>query len=222
MVLYIITKFLYVVNVVAQLFILDKLLATEYSVYGFHVMRWMIQDHDWTNSPFVAFPRVTMCDFNIRRLGNIHRYTVQCTLPINLYNEKIFMFLWFWMVGVALITGLSLILWILRAVSMADKINYIKNHLKFLERLDSGEDERKAEEFTKKYLRADGIFLLRLIGHNTNTLTVTDIIRALWDSWPGRKPMDDDDAGPAQPSAPDAPNTSAYPLLSEKQPLPED
>jgi hypothetical protein len=36
------------------------------------------------------FPRITMCKFIIRTLGdNIQPYDVQCLLPINIYNEKV-------------------------------------------------------------------------------------------------------------------------------------
>lgn len=44
------------------------------------------------------FPRSNMCDFKIRIPGNVQRYSVQCALPINLYNEMIFTILWFWFV----------------------------------------------------------------------------------------------------------------------------
>ena len=187
-ILYIFTKVLYFLNVVAQLFILNSILSIEFGLYGYEVFKWMLQDYDWTTSPQVAFPRVTMCDFTVRRLGNLHPYTVQCTLPINLYNEKIYMFLWFWMVFVAICTAFSLITWFVRAVAVRDRVIYIKNHLKMMERLESPSDEKKAEEFTKEYLRPDGIFLLRLIGHNTNTLTVTEIICSLWESWHPKEP----------------------------------
>ena len=40
--------------------------------------------------PVERFPRITMCKFIIRTLGdNIQPYDVQCLLPINIYNEKV-------------------------------------------------------------------------------------------------------------------------------------
>ena len=57
------------------------------------------------------FPKVTMCDFHIRQQVNLHRYTVQCVLPINLFNEKVFLMLWVWLVLLILITVLNLFSW---------------------------------------------------------------------------------------------------------------
>jgi len=55
-----------------------------------------------------------MCDLKVRRLGAVHDYNVQCVLPINLFNEMIFLFVWFWLVLVGLVTTASLLMWITR------------------------------------------------------------------------------------------------------------
>ncbi len=179
----------------------------------------MLNDYDWTKSPQVAFPRVTMCDFKVRRLGNIHRYTVQCTLPINLYTEKIYMFLWFWMVFVAVCTAISFCTWLGRVLSPGDRITYVKNHLRMLDAdkpkkgaedsHDTEDHDKKVQRFVRSYLRQDGVFLLRLIGHNTNTITVTEIIGALWENWNEHdktkkkaKAIEDDQAKPTNPLLP--------------------
>ena len=169
-------------------------------------MLWMTSAKkiDWHSSPGVGFPRVTMCDFNVRRLGNIHRYTVQCTLPLNLYYEKIYMFLWFWMVFVAVITAISLVTWLLRAFMRQDRIRYVQNHLRMAHRLETNDDGRACEKFVKSYLRTDGVFMLRLIGHNTNQVTVTEVVTALWDMWEKRPIVTPTTSTELQyPSAPD-------------------
>ena len=44
-------------------------------------------------------------------------------------------------------------------------------------------NDAKVRSFTDNYLRVDGVFLLRLIAHNTNGITTTQITKELWDNW---------------------------------------
>ena len=144
---------------------------------------------DWTEErSYVAFPRVTLCDMKVRGqdVGNVQPYTVQCVLPINAYNEKIFMFLWFWMVFVTLASGASLLLWLCRALACADRVRFVENHLQMGERVQTPAGVRDAElsrKFARDYLRQDGALLLRLIAHNTDSITTTELVCSLWDAW---------------------------------------
>jgi len=118
-VVYLCVKLLFLLNVVGQLFALNLFLGQNFHLFGIDVLQAMIDGHDWTTS--TRFPRVTLCDFRIRRLANVQRYTVQCVLPINLFNEKIFLFLWFWMATVAALTVLSLCMWVARLAFHVDR-----------------------------------------------------------------------------------------------------
>ena len=67
-ILFVFSKLLYIANVIGQLFILNSVLKTTYNIFGFEFMdNIQTEDGYWVNSPI--FPRVTMCDFRVRRLG---------------------------------------------------------------------------------------------------------------------------------------------------------
>ena len=91
--LYLFTKFLYVGNIFLQFIILNNFLETKHTLWGIHTLIQLWQGIDWEES--AIFPRVTLCDFRVRRLANIHNYTVQCVLMINMFNEKIYLFIWY-------------------------------------------------------------------------------------------------------------------------------
>lgn len=107
-ILYNFFKLVYLFNVIIQLQLLNFFLGTDYSLYGLEMISNIFYKGKWGLSK--TFPRVTMCDFKIRIIGNVQRHIVQCTLPINMFNEKIFLVLWFWLVFVAITTTASFIL----------------------------------------------------------------------------------------------------------------
>lgn len=178
---FLVSKVLYIANVIGQFFILNLLLGAKYGSFGYDLLSGKTHGEKWQDDNANTFPLVTMCDFNVRRLGNVHRYSVQCVLPINMYNEKIYVFLWFWFLMVSVITVLNFLFWLVRSVLPWDKRRYITNHLATRE-IDVENKKFLVKRFVS-YLRHDGVFLIRLIGHNCNFLTTNDITAAIWDTW---------------------------------------
>ena len=178
--LYIVTKLIYIANALLQLFALNIFMGHNFSAYGIDVIAALLNGDEWIES--YRFPRVTMCDFNVRRLGNVNRYTLQCVLPINLFNEKIFLFVWFWIVFVIIMSIVSLLQWVLRAMFVNDGRIFVKKHLEINGHLQSDTDDKKFRGFMK-YMKMDGVFVLRLLGHNTNGITVTDVVGKMFEKY---------------------------------------
>ena len=100
-------------------------------MFGFHVAKHLLRGDEWDQSQ--RFPRVTLCDFHIRQNTNVHRYTFQCVLPINLFNEKIFIIVWFWFLFVALVTITSLLHWLAKSLYWPSQVAYIKRQLRAMD-----------------------------------------------------------------------------------------
>ncbi|XP_041375056.1 innexin unc-9-like [Gigantopelta aegis] len=176
--LYILVKLLYVANVISQFFLLDAFLGGWYSMYGFETLASLSAEHQWEESR--RFPKVTLCDFDIRQLNNVQRQTVQCVLPYNLFNEKIFIFLWFWFLLVATVTFYNLLVWLWLALMQNNRGRFVKKHLKEVDALHGEVDKKLAKRFADQYLRDDGIFVLRLIVKNSSEILFSDVMRLLW------------------------------------------
>lgn len=177
---YLVSKVLFIANVILQIFALNWVLGFEYNMLGFRILADVFRGVEWEATPF---PRVTLCDMNIRRLGNVHRYTVQCVLPINLFTEKLYLFLWFWMVIVAILSFIEFFQWIHRVVVwFPQRKNYIKKHLEIAKKTfeDDDIDPEMAEGFVNDYLRQDGVFILRLISRNSSNIVSTMVIDKLF------------------------------------------
>ena len=95
--LYVLTRLMYLINSILQLVLLNLLLGHRGNAWflDIDIMKSILRyGSPLLDSPY--FPRVTLCDVPIREIAEIHRYTVQCALPVNILNEKIFLALSFW------------------------------------------------------------------------------------------------------------------------------
>jgi hypothetical protein len=150
-ILYLFIKVLYIVNCVGQLFLISVLLGRNYALYGMSIFRDIIQGKGYADSEY--FPRVTMCKFQVRELGlknYSHEYNVQCVLPINLFNQQIFTFLWFWYLLLLIINTSALFIWIYRFVPR-NQYNYAIRRVKLLKirLMESAKLPRNAAEADK-------------------------------------------------------------------------
>lgn len=82
------------------------------------------------SSHLVIFHTVVFCDFRIRMLGDhLHRHTVQCVLPINIFSEKIFTLLWFWLFILNFINFYNFAKWLMYYFSFDVRQQFIKKHV---------------------------------------------------------------------------------------------
>jgi len=177
---YMMSKLLYLLNAIGQLFLLDYFLKTEYHLYGIEVLQKLYHGKEWVATS--RFPRVTMCDFRIRHMNQLHRYVVQCVLPINLFNEKIFLFIWFWLTFLTFCTVFSFCKWVWKCSYWPGQVLWVKRQIQPVSGV--GKIQRDVlKRFTENYLKGDGMFLLRLIGTNLGNVAAGEVTCGLWDNY---------------------------------------
>ena len=99
------------INCICQIYFIDFFLGGEFASYGMDVLNYTGLEHEDRPDPMAAvFPKVTKCTFHkYGPSGTVEKKDGLCVLPVNIINEKTFIFIWFWLVFVAVCTGLFLV-----------------------------------------------------------------------------------------------------------------
>ena len=103
-------EFLNFINIFGQIFFMDFFLGGEFTSYGTDVIRMTeMEQEDRTDPMARVFPKVTKCTFHkFGPSGTVEKFDGLCVLPLNIINEKIYVFLWFWFILVSIATGFQL------------------------------------------------------------------------------------------------------------------
>uniref|UniRef100_A0A0N5CI52 Innexin n=1 Tax=Strongyloides papillosus TaxID=174720 RepID=A0A0N5CI52_STREA len=190
--LYLATKIFYVTNIMVNLILVNKFLETdEYNIYGLGVLRDLLFGRTWMESG--NFPRVTLCDFEVRVLGNTQRHSVQCVLVINIFNEKIFILIWLWFSLLLVATTFDTLYWFNVSMFHRDRLRFVLRHLELTSDPDKPELFRKekrkqVEHFVKTYIKVDGVLVLRMIALHAGVMYCTEITDALWKRYLSQRP----------------------------------
>lgn len=175
-------RLLFFINVGGQLFFLNEFLGNKFYIFGYEMIYSYFKGIEWEGSP--RFPRVTLCDFDLRQLNNVQRWTLQCVLPVNLYNEAFFITLWFWYTIVTFLSLMNVLFTILGAILPYPRQSFVKKYLKMNNLYtDGGKDprlRRNVDKFIHWYLKHDGVYVLKSLSSTSNTVIVADLVNYLW------------------------------------------
>ncbi|KER30325.1 hypothetical protein T265_03269 [Opisthorchis viverrini] len=153
--------------------------------FGLTVANHIRQGRDWPET--ILFPRVAYCRVpGIRLVGVENTYTAQCALPINMLNEKIYIFFWFWIMFLIGACVLSLCIWLVRMVIAPRRKDFIKRFLRIkgvLSRQGTQIGRADLDDFIDVYLRRDGVFLVRMLALNAGEVITAEIVTVLYNNY---------------------------------------
>ncbi|KAI3413274.1 hypothetical protein GPALN_010772 [Globodera pallida] len=178
--LYLLVKLLYVMNVIGQFLILNAFIGRGYGVWGWTALESLWSGTEWHDSP--VFPRVSFCDFEIRHPGNTHRYTVQCVLMINMFNEKIYLLIWYWFFTLALCTLVNFICTLCSLFPLPARKKQLRNLLLPHQSATSENliESEHFDRFATGVLRPDGVLLLRFIERHAGAIVARELTSQLF------------------------------------------
>lgn len=189
--LYLLVKSIYIVNIALQLISIHYLMNFEFNLHSLW-QRLLIHSSTVRHNS-LQFPTNVLCDFIVRFLGkNKHRHTVQCVLPINVFNEKIFLFTYLWLIFLLFCTTYNLFVqWIFFCLFQRQVIDSRTRRVHRV--LSKFRDDEYSEgipridyqpinkNFSQNYLRSDGLVIMRLLDMNVDCITMNDLMDDLWE-----------------------------------------
>lgn len=175
--LYLLHKFCYLINAIAQFLILNSFLNTEYDswLWGAKVLGDLVAANpiEWTQSGH--FPRLAICNYPVRKKSETSWETAQCVLMINMLNEKIFVFLWFWLAAVFLLT-LGNLLWTFWSMCRTSSVcRMVDEYLS--DRVEAGHISR----FVNEFLTLDGCLVLHFVQRRGDEVLSSELVDALFE-----------------------------------------
>ncbi|KAG8187453.1 hypothetical protein JTE90_009524 [Oedothorax gibbosus] len=191
--LYLLVKTLYVLNVFLQFLLLTAFMGRGYFKHGVELLRRLAADGDWWNSP--RFPLQTLCQVRAAIQGGLRTYICRCVLPINVFNEKIFSVVWFFLALILPLNSVSLFLWVWR-IFPCNRLAFIRLTLWRTRLFSLSEISRASKKVESTYLGWDGVFVLRLIEHNHGSNLATVILGKLWEFYANQMKAQEEGGGP--------------------------
>ncbi|XP_076316134.1 innexin inx1-like [Tachypleus tridentatus] len=170
---YVFCEFLCLVNVVGQMWLMNVFLDDEFFSYGVKVVEFAQMNQEERADPMVfVFPRMTKCRFHqFGSSGDVQKHDALCILPLNIVNEKIYIFLWFWFVILAILTILVLINRIVILVFRQLRARFLKGRCRLAAHNDL--------KYISRYSDIGDWFLLYMVAKNVDPIVIQEVTSEL-------------------------------------------
>jgi len=174
--LWILVKVLYLVAVVLNVAFFTQILGRGYVFIGFNFIQ------KFTSSKSIVFdqmfPLVTWCkvDWQSNNAGN--RKAFSCLMNMNIYNEKIFIAIWFWFLFIFIFGLLDLIFAVLFRRFSKLSLHFFSS---FMPVPKNNSDHVQQRNFFAYGIPPDCLVGLRLMGNHLDHMTMTILVKGLWE-----------------------------------------
>ncbi|XP_053596479.1 innexin shaking-B isoform X1 [Microplitis demolitor] len=170
---YYLCEVLALVNVIGQMFLMNRFFDGAFLTFGIDVLKFLESDQEDRIDPMIfVFPRMTKCTFYKYGVsGEVERHDAVCILPLNVVNEKIYVFLWFWFLLLGILSLLTVIYRIVIIFSPRTRVYLLKLRFHLV--------KKDAVETIVRRSKVGDWFLLYMLGENLDTVIYRDVMHDL-------------------------------------------
>jgi innexin len=128
-------------------------------------------DYDsWMKENSKFFPKIAKCDFHsVGPSGSIQNYDAMCVLTLNILNEKLFAFLWVYLLVLTSISCFSLLFRLLTLISVRFRQHLVLSQL-------PATKYKQVKEALKKCRNVGDWFMLYQLSRNLNPIIFRDLM----------------------------------------------
>ncbi|MEN2498487.1 MAG: hypothetical protein MHMPM18_002777 [Marteilia pararefringens] len=123
------------------------------------------------------FPLQTLCVFTVRTNMQVETKKLQCLLTMNIFNEKVFLIIWYWYILLLIIGIINLISWLTFRFSSKYRCDMLK---KYVPTPKNKREMINLKLFFSDFLTQDCSVALRLLQHHVDHLTMTILTTGLY------------------------------------------
>ncbi|KAL8576644.1 hypothetical protein ACOMHN_025119 [Nucella lapillus] len=179
--LFLLTRLMVVLVNVLVFPCISYVLQMDFVRWGWSLVSWVVMEDE---EPMMhVFPQEILCDFRMRHLQNVHAYTVQCVLPINMWSKKVFLVLWFWLLFLILANVYSYQYWLRKLLVPSNRLALVAKHLAILFPGIKTTRRKHIADFAWNYLSYDSVLVLRILEMAAGNRLANVVVSHLWEEY---------------------------------------